>query len=72
MGYGDGPEVQNNGFSPREHKFDSYHPGGDSQSSWTPVPGTLIPSFGLHRHRACMWYIDMQVRQTTHKHKLIT
>lgn len=30
----------------------------DSQSSLTPVPGDLIPSFGFHGYRAHMWHTN--------------
>ena len=32
----------------------------------TPVPGVLVPSFGLHRHQAHKCYTDIQAGKNTH------
>lgn len=36
--------------------FSSWHSHGRPQVSATPIQGIRIPSFGLHRHLASMWY----------------
>lgn len=55
-----GPEVKSMGSSSREPRFDSQRLHCSSQTSGTPVPGTLIPSLGLRQ----------KSRQNTHVQKI--
>lgn len=52
-------------FFSRSLRFDSQHRKGSSQLSITPIPGDLMPSFGLQRHQPHMWCSDVHVRKTS-------
>jgi hypothetical protein len=66
----DGSEVKGTICSCRGHGFGSQNPHGGSQTSVTPVPGALMPSFDLFGHESHMVHKHTYILGNTNMYKI--